>query len=289
MTIKSGFTLIETLITLALASLLLVVVWSMFDVYTSIEQKGVSVAEKATVLRAVRQQLRNDLMELARIDSKISSPMNTNRPDLPFYPSNGYLMGTNNELHFIAAIGRGKELMRAVSYSAFVIPPEGRGTSQLDRDQIEEDSYGVARLNRSWIDFQQERRAKSNDFSRFNGGRTIELNQDDFLVIGGDRNPTPANSELEFDPEVRDEIPELSGLRFRYFDNGSWRDQWDSGWHRRLPEAIEVEMVLPDEADDEASRDFGGAYGQREQEPVLRHRFVIALGINSALSTRGAQ
>ena len=83
MTTKSGFTLIETLITLALASLLLVVVWSMFDVYTSIEQKGVSVAEKATVLRAVRQQLRNDLMELARIDSKISSPMNTNRPDLP--------------------------------------------------------------------------------------------------------------------------------------------------------------------------------------------------------------
>ena len=252
MTIKSGFTLIETLITLALASLLLVVVWSMFDVYTSIEQKGVSVAEKATVLRAVRQQLRNDLMALARIDSKISSPMNTNRPDLPFYPSNGYLMGTNNELHFIAAIGRGKELMRAVSYSAFVIPPEGRGTGQLDRDQIEEDSYGVARLNRSWIDFQQERRAKSNDFSRFNGGRTIELNQDDFLVIGGDRNPTPANSELEFDPEVRDEIPELSGLRFRYFDNGSWLDQWDSGWHRRFPEAIEVEMVLPDDDDEEA-------------------------------------
>ena len=289
MTIKSGFTLIETLITLTLASLLLVVVWSMFDVYTSIEQKGVAVAEKATVLRAVRQQLRNDLMELARIDSKISSPMNTNRPDLPLYPSNGYLMGTNNELHFIAAIGRGKELMRAVSYAAFVIPPEGRGTGQLDRDQIEEDSYGVARLNRSWIDFQQERRAKSNDFSRFNGGRTIELSQDDFLVIGGDRNQTPANSEIEFDPEVRDEIPELSGLRFRYFDNGSWRDQWDSGWYRRFPEAIEVEMVLPDDDDEKASQDSRDAYGQRKQEPVLRHRFVIALGVNSGLSTRGAQ
>ena len=182
---------------------------------TRASSRKVSVAEKATKLRAVRQQLRNDLMELARIDSKISSPMNTNRPDLPFYPSNGYLMGTNNELHFIAAIGRGKELMRAVSYSAFVIPPEGRGTGQLDRID-RRDSYGVARLNRSWIDFQQERRAKSNDFSRFNGGRTIELSQDDFLVIGGDRNPTPANSELEFDPEVRDEIPELSGLRFRF-------------------------------------------------------------------------
>ena len=261
----------------------------MFDVYTSIEQKGVAVAEKATVLRAVRQQLRNDLMELARIDSKISSPLNTNRADLPFYPSNGYLMGTNDELHFIAAIGRGKELMRAVSYSAFVIPPEGRGTGQLDRDQIEEDSYGVARLNRSWIDFQQERRAKSNNFSRFNAGKTIELSQDDFLVIGGDRNQTTANAEFEFAPEVRDEIPELSGLRFRYFDNGSWRDQWDSGWHRRFPEAIEVEMVLPDDDDEEVSQDSRGAYEQREQDPVLRHRFVIALGVNSGLSTRGAQ
>ena len=289
MTIKSGFTLIETLITLTLASLLLVVVWSMFDVYTAIEQKGVSVAEKATVLRAVRQQIRNDLLELARIDSRISSPMNANRPDLPFYPSNGYLMGTNDELHFIAAIGRGKELMRAVSYTAFVMPPEDSGSVQLDGRPIEEGSYGVARLNRSWIDFQEERRAKSNDFSRFSAGRTIELSQDDFLVIGGDRNRSGSDVELEFAPEVRDEIPELSGLRFRYFDNGSWRDQWDSGWHRRLPEAIEVEMLLPDEADDEASRDFGGAYGQREQEPVLRHRFVIALGINSALSTRGAQ
>ena len=60
-------------------------------------------------------------------------------------------------VHFIAAIGRGKELMRAVSTlrSLFL---EGRGTGQLDGDQIEEDSYGVARLNRSWIDFQQERR-----------------------------------------------------------------------------------------------------------------------------------
>lgn len=52
---KEGFTLIETIISLSLAAVLLAVVWSMFDVYTKIEQKGVAVADQANVLRAIRR------------------------------------------------------------------------------------------------------------------------------------------------------------------------------------------------------------------------------------------
>lgn len=286
MKVKDGFTLIETIISLALAAVLLAVVWGMFDIYTKIEQKGVAVADQANVLRAFRRQIRSDLMALARIDSQVGSPMNLNRLTLPLYPSNGYLKGTADELHFLSSFGQGQNQLRAVTYSSYSITSAEADTSWQDELAVQEDSSGVQRIDRSWIDFQRVQRAKGGDFSRFNAGRRIELNQDDFLVIGGNENDQTRPDVIQFAPELKDEIPEVSRLKFRYFDRGAWLEQWDSGWQRRLPEAIEVEMTLPSEQ--QVLNEFDGRNIPGQQEPAVRYRFVVSLGINTALNTRGA-
>lgn len=287
MRMKEGFTLIETIISLSLAAVLLAVVWSMFDVYTKIEQKGVAVADQANVLRAIRRQIRSDLMALARIDSQIGSPMNSNRPTLPLYPSNGYLKGNADELHFLSSLGEGNDQLRAVTYSSYTINSDEEESLQKDGLADKEELSAVQRINRSWIDFQRVQRTTGSDFSRFNAGRRIELDQDDFLMIGVDGNDQTQPDAIQFAQEVRDEIPELSRLKFRYFDRGSWSDQWDSGWTRRLPEAIEVEMTLPSEQE---SLDQGEGFNLKgQQESAVRHRFVVSLGVNTGLSTRRPQ
>ena len=278
-----GFTLVETLITLSLAVFLLLVVWRMFDVYTKIEDKGVRASQKAAVVRAVQRQLRSDLRLLVYIDPTQPAPTQVANPDQSVYPSNGYFFGTSTELSFVTAGSNDQEIQRVVSY----MPQRLNTRSQpgfLQPDDLEDESAtGVLRVDRSWIAFQRGRIQAGNDFSRFNAGRKIDLQEDDFLVIGQSQANQKEGGAIAAKPEVRDLIPEIESWKFRYFDRG-WRDSWDSSWHRRLPTAIEISFDMTESDSEQKPQE--PEVGFSSDERGLQHRFVISLGINSSFSLR---
>lgn len=284
---RRGFTLIETLITLTLATFLLVIVWTMLDIYTKLEDKGVRASQQAAVVRAAQRQLRHDLMQLATVDPARPSPIQQNAAAQSVYPSNGYLFGSATELHFVTVNGDGQETLRVVSYSSRIPQSGEQSDSPPDGDRLDEPSPGVVRVERSWPAFQSDRLVESNDFSMFTAGREINLQQDDFLSIGVDQSDRSGQDSFSAAPEVHDEIPEIAGWNFRYFDNGGWHDQWDSGWHRRPPMAIEVRFDLNNGKSeiDEAEDRFATSI----EESASEYRFVISLGINSSFSIRKVQ
>ena len=142
---KTGFTLVETLITMTLAAFLLLIVWSMFDIYTKAEHKGVRASEQAAVVRAVERQMRDDLMRLVQVDPIAESLANSN-PSLPqLYPGNGFLKGTGQELTFVN-LSRSPEQLTVVSYRKNESPSEPK----VD----ESTSQGVMRLEQSWLQSQ---------------------------------------------------------------------------------------------------------------------------------------
>ena len=282
----NGFTLVETLITLSLAVFLLLVVWRMFDVYTKIENKGVSASQKAAVVRAVQRQLRSDLRRLVYIDPTQPAPTQVAGSEHSLYPTNGYLFGTSTELSFVTFGSNDQKIQRVISY----IPQRRDARRQrevLQRANVEDESVaGVIRVDQSWIAFQKGRSKAGDDFSRFAAGRKIDLQEGDFLVIGQSQPNQREYPPLATKPEIRDLIPEIESWRFRYFDGG-WRDRWDSSWHRRLPKAIEIsfDMDMTGSGSQEKSREAEFVLSSKA-EP-LQHRFVISLGLNPSFTVRG--
>jgi len=282
----NGFTLVETLITLSLAVFLLLVVWRMFDVYTKIENKGVSASQKAAVVRAVQRQLRSDLRRLVYIDPTQPAPTQVAGSEQSVYPTNGYLFGTSTELSFVTFGSNDQKIQRVISY----IPQRRDARRQrevLQRANVEDESVaGVIRVDQSWIAFQKGRSKAGDDFSRFAAGRKIDLQEGDFLVIGQSQPNQREYPPLATKPEIRDLIPEIESWRFRYFDGG-WRDRWDSSWHRRLPKAIEIsfDMDMTGSGSQEKSREAEFVLSSKA-EP-LQHRFVISLGLNPSFTVRG--
>ena len=282
----NGFTLVETLITLSLAVFLLLVVWRMFDVYTKIENKGVSASQKAAVVRAVQRQLRSDLRRLVYIDPTQPAPTQVAGSEQSVYPTNGYLFGTSTELSFVTFGSNDQKIQRVIPY----IPQRRDARRQrevLQRANVEDESVaGVIRVDQSWIAFQKGRSKAGDDFSRFAAGRKIDLQEGDFLVIGQSQPNQREYPPLATKPEIRDLIPEIESWRFRYFDGG-WRDRWDSSWHRRLPKAIEIsfDMDMTGSGSQEKSREAEFVLSSKA-EP-LQHRFVISLGLNPSFTVRG--
>ena len=280
----NGFTLVETLITLSLAVFLLLVVWRMFDVYTRIENKGVSASQKAAVVRAVQRQLRSDLRRLVYIDPTQPAPTQFAGSEQSVYPTNGYLFGTSTELTFVTVGSNDQKIQRVISY----VPQRRDARRQrevLQRANVEDESVtGVIRVDQSWIAFQKGRSKAGDDFSRFAAGRKIDLQEDDFLVIGQSQPNQREYPPLATKPEIRDLIPEIESWRFRYFDGG-WRDRWDSSWHRRFPKAIEISFDMTGSESQEKSGEAEFVFSSK-QEP-LKHRFVISLGLNPSFTVRG--
>ena len=278
-----GFTLIETLIALSLAVFLMLVVWRMFDVYTKIEDKGVRASQQAAVVRAVQRQLRSDLMRLVYIDPGRPSPTQIVDTDQTVYPTNGYFFGTSTELSFVTGGGHAHEIQRVVSY----MPQRTKTRSQqgflAGNDLGNESPTGVIRVDQSWIAFQSARVLAVDDFSRFNAGRKIDLQKDDFLIIGQSQTNPKEQRPISTKPEIRDPIPEIGNWKFRYFDRG-WRDRWDSSWHRRLPAAIEISFDMAESKPQKRPR--GNEVVSSTKEGPVQHRFVISLGINSSITTR---
>ena len=282
----NGFTLVETLITLSLAVFLLLVVWRMFDVYTRIENKGVSASQKAAVVRAVQRQLRSDLRRLVYIDPTQPAPTQVAGSEQSVYPTNGYLFGTSTELSFVTVGSNDQKIQRVISY----IPQRRDARRQrevLQRANVEDESVtGVIRVDQSWIAFQKGRSKAGDDFSRFAAGRKIDLQEGDFLVIGQSQPNQREYPPLATKPEIRDLIPEIESWRFRYFDGG-WRDRWDSSWHRRLPKAIEIsfDMDMTGSGSQEKSRE--AEFVLSSKADPLQPRFVISLGLNPSFTVRG--
>ena len=268
---KTGFTLVETLITMTLAAFLLLIVWSMFDIYTKAEHKGVRASEQAAVVRAVERQMRDDLMRLVQVDPIAESLANSN-PSLPqLYPGNGFLKGTGQELTFVN-LSRSPEQLTVVSYRKNESPSEPK----VD----ESTSQGVMRLEQSWLQSQRRNGIDRDEFSKFMAGRKIDLQQDDFLVIGGDQTDRSEQMAFASQPEIRDQIPEIQQWNFRYFDSGRWYERWDSRQRGKIPLAIEISFDTSNSKSE--SEDDEELFIRDQQEQAKEFRFVISLGLSVA-------
>ena len=261
-----GFTLLEVLLASILSATLLALLWSLFSVYLRLFDSASAQAEQVQLARALLGQLSDDLHSAIEDAPDESQADDTGRTS----PVRRFgLLGTEDTLRFDvlqvipleespALQGDVTDGLRGVKVRQV---PELRTISYSFRrsDRIEQEDTGaltadevdaVTRpgLTRRELDYETpeaelEAPAVGRRFPGVvSAGMGLAEGKTDQIV------------DESIDPELEDDsimwIPEVAGLKFRYFDGSGFSSEWNSLERKSLPSAIEVTLQLrsPEEA-----------------------------------------
>lgn len=240
-----GFTLIEVLVATALTVTLLLGVWTLFGIYTSLFTIGKTKTETSQLARALLEQLADDLHSAiqdpipgAPAESRTSTPLrrfvlsgssDQLRLDvLQVTPLQGNPtpVGDSERLADEPSPARVPEL-RTVYYT-FRDPLTATGT----REPAEANARNLPGLVRRELDFETPPSMEPGS------GVSGELG-----AAGGVFPGVDSSGEQLVDTSIT-WVPEVVRIQFRYFDGNGWTSQWSSLSRKSLPVAVEVTMQL---------------------------------------------
>ncbi|MFH1267157.1 MAG: prepilin-type N-terminal cleavage/methylation domain-containing protein [Planctomycetota bacterium] len=253
-----GFTLLEILLATALMAVLLMGLWSLFSIYTSLFEAGQTRAVRSQLARALLDQLADDL-ESAIQDPIPASPAQT-RTSTPL--RRFALFGSPHELRLDVLqvtplqgnpdpVSDSEELLGEPSaprvpelrtvYYTFREPLllEEEGTELEDSET--QDPPGLIRRE---LDFETPNTEPSD--SGF-GGQSAGPDILEGEMLGGPTTGGRSSPGLPTPRPVDDSViwaPEVVALEFRYFDGNGWSGQWNSLARKSLPVAVEVTLQL---------------------------------------------
>ncbi|TWU65639.1 prepilin-type N-terminal cleavage/methylation domain-containing protein [Crateriforma conspicua] len=284
---KRGFTLLETVIAMTLVSVLMLLVWSIFGIYTKLENKGVNAANRVSLVRSFHRQMRDDLVRLLPCDIDRSLPT-ANFQNAGFSDDgihNGYFSGDRQRIRF-AIVQRRPDatghVVRLVTYrpaTAADLPGDDelrvsggggdlRGDEAMEIDAMESEAgllgesldqvqhLGIVRVVESWDSFLDSVELSEAIDGVDSGRQQLALDADDFMTIGpADLTDESVEQETERDRQ-QDLVPEIADCQFQFFDGQAWRSRWESSVRNGLPRALAVTVHViesqdPDTPDDE--------------------------------------
>ncbi|MBI2479681.1 MAG: prepilin-type N-terminal cleavage/methylation domain-containing protein [Planctomycetia bacterium] len=284
-TSRHGFTLLEVIIASSLAATLMLLVWSLFSVYSKLYDKGVQQATELQLVRSVMRQLRSDLHHasaalmptrdvFATVPSDGSALVSDREiaDHIPL-PSGAQLLGTSTRLQMVLRASSRANMHQPSLQTAideFTTPavyelveyvwyPRSdsltRGSEVLEEYELGQEStdverapgaVGLTRRATPW--FLQNSERASDRPSEYAG--SIDPRSETSLAVN------PGTESLRPPAWREDAVPEVARLQFRYFDGTSWLGHWDSGQAGRFPVAIEIAFDLqPEEQPDDELAD----------------------------------
>lgn len=233
-----GFTLLEMLIALVLASLLMAGLWALFSTYERLFSRGQTQVEDAQLARTLLELISSDLK--SAIPDHAAGLLGQSASLRRFG-----LFGTQRALQVdvlqvtpaqLAANSRPQEPSFAAGPPVRV--PELHTVQYLFQESPEGPSPEGAALTglvRRELDWETPSSADSGA-----GGRESGKNRP--IAIVDPMNISPDGLDPADDSLLQ--VPEVIGLEFRYYDGGGWVDQWNSLTQKSLPVAIEVTLRL---------------------------------------------
>jgi prepilin-type N-terminal cleavage/methylation domain-containing protein len=233
-----GFTLLEMLIALVLASVLMSGLWTLFSTYERLFARGQTKVEEAQLARTLLEQISSDL-----------------KSAIPDHAAG--LLGQSASLRRFGLFGTQRALqvdVLQVTPSQLVANPRPHETSfapgrtgrvpelhtvqylfEEPRERTGPEGLDLTGLVRRELDWETPGSEAAAETAR-DGLKTRPTSVVDPMDISaGGLDPTD-------DSLLR--VPEVVGLEFRYYDGSGWASQWNSLTQKSLPVAIEVSLSL---------------------------------------------
>jgi hypothetical protein len=146
-----------------------------------------------------------------------------------------------------AFVGEPNELLLSVSDHALTVPREHNSGTVAAQTKFQQIFWAIGKAE------------KSNDDGVGTGLARLARHQIPLHSQSGSLTPVDGFRQEDI------LAPEVTFIRFRYFDGTSWLDRWNSGEMQQLPRAVEIAINFAAKAD------------SNQQEEDGEHRLVISV------------
>jgi hypothetical protein len=282
---RDGFSLLEVTLALALAGALLLGLWSAMSLQMRLFTREPIDVERAQLVRAVAEQLADDLQGVLPprqphemggplITSMVLPAAQTPSPATsgqdPFSDSGDSRrdaslstsppMGGNQRMSAVSPESQGAlpvahlvgdEASLRLEVLVEPLPPllpssDGSGFQPMDRSSVDRPATLPATGLKSVFYALQESSPARDPFAEGVITASGLIRYEVPWGMSVDTEPFAEQSPAEGDTAIT-RVPEVTGLRFRYFDGSQWTSQWDSQQRGTLPVAVEAWLEFADE------------------------------------------
>ncbi len=313
--IRSGLSLIEVLIALALSGLLLTSVYSAITMYFQFSHSGQEEIAKNQLARVLLQRIELDLRSIVyRPDDGAATDADTDASSSSSTTSNSTNPSGTNSTNSTGTNSNSTSTTTTTTETKVTDPSDAFAGSASglfgDMQTI------VLHVSRPRLDMLANPQISNQNAV----SRTSDLKTVSYFVAGngsgglqaaaashfasqnyGGNGRTSGLARMEGDRlalQLADKsgnvssllgqtqmlAPEVSRVSFRYYDGTLWTTQWDSGSYGGLPRAVEVNLELTFEAQTTGQ----GRYKKTKQEPPRVYRMVVFLPLSKPLLTTGS-
>jgi len=303
-TTRNGFTLLEVIIASSLVATLMLLVWSLFSVYSKLNEKGLRQATELQLVRSLIRQLRSDVHHAiggSDVSAGSLSFESTHENLIPLLPG-ARLVGSDTTLQLVVRVPRRDQTNgvggqpagdgSAIPNVYDVVEYAWRPRSQLfpsNEDVSEKEGLqqglgdkgrqnGAPGLTRRVIPWFV--------WNAIQAGETAKQTAQSLNVLSEARHasqvlPRPLRQQAK----QEDFVPEVASLRFHYFDGSVWSNHWDSQSVGRLPIAIGVAFNL--QGEEEQTEEEQRVMGDRVSEGPVDVSFPVGSDDNAELLAEG--
>lgn len=298
---RRGFTLLEVILALALATVLLAAVWASLDLFYRYSDAGREQADQLQVARAIFQALERDLRSAIQPPEVPVTPPPTGASSNDSSSGSSQSSTTSNSSSTTSGTSSSSSATETPPQPlVFVGDPESFVLQSLLPQSLEQASLTPSasgatgyRRDLQWIGWSATGKLPTNIPSdvtipppppqdEIDGRPQVIRWQTD--VVGNSQESAPPPASFPIPPEV---IPELLRFHVRYFDGLEWADTWDSQIEGGLPLAVEIEVDIASYAEVEAVRESKRQFRPRDAE-FKTHKTVIPLPIATSVRAPSA-
>ena len=293
---SAGFTLLEVLLTLALAGVLMTAVWASLDLFFRYSDAGREEADQLQVARAISQAIERDLRSSIQPPAQaISSPSSTT-PSTDSSSTESSSTETSGTTSTSSSSSQTTgSTQPAVQPLIFVGDEQAFVFQSLIPQTLEQSSLAQSagatagyRRDLQWIGWSASGKLPANVTSgspipppppqeEIDDRPQVIRWQTDVLGIAVEASGTPASFPVP--PEV---VPELLRFQIRYYNGLEWVETWASDVDGGLPLAVEIEMDVTSYAELEAVRE--SRRQSRPRDPEFKtHKLMIPLPISTSV------
>ena len=264
---RNAFTLLEIIIAASLTTTLLLILWSLFGIYSKLEEKGSRATTEIQLARGLLRQLQSDLCRLtvapASMTAGSSAAAAQSQPtttvssveshDRLVLPAGVQLVGDHNRIELVLAAQPTDDDLRITDQSLVTSPAVFKIVQY--HWQAREDLPGLAPLNTTRNEtlhqdllppelpptgLRRQMCSWSSRQRKASGDKTVSLATNPGLNRPLKNQADPHASV----PEQDDLVPEVSAWQLQYFDGARWLNQWNSASLGQLPVAVKVSFNL---------------------------------------------
>jgi prepilin-type N-terminal cleavage/methylation domain-containing protein len=228
---RTGFTLIETLLALALSSVLIMAVFALVDSTVTYHVQGSDQVLTSQRMLGLMQDLRQDIRAVVADPHWTVAPKRTVTDErlATMERMASHLQLSNN--------GQAIEPIRLVGDSNWLVLTLAHANPRWPNDPEFEHQVVWSLSSRQGLTIP----------THDDHGRAIKQILPASAAAGLLRTRLPAAPTDHVSPQA-DQVLLVQQFALRYLSNGRWKSSWNSSAEKRLPDAIEVTLLLPHES-----------------------------------------